>query len=400
MHRLAARWGCLLAIAASWLPAQQLFQSAPGRELLFQPSDRAVLAAGKDRNDLPCRVIPQNPHLGFDLKFTAGYVVQLPAAAISGGDDDLRVLFRVTPTAGPDREASYFRQSFGVPAARSEGRGPATFPGRFVVGPGQYEVDWLMRNRAGQVCSAHWKASARYPAAVSALAAATRPNSVAPFAESMFAEAAPVVRASDRQGGLHVSLLVNLSPLERDRFKLSDHELDCVVGMLRSLHAEPSLGLFSLTAFNAYDRRLVYSVRGQPRLDFEALGEAIEMAPAGVVDVEALADPGGEQRFLAEMISGAMVPAPRRPDAVIIVGPKLDREARLAEGALSLSARPAVLHQFAFHRYRQSYPWMGAIESALKPHGLVVSSVSRAQDFARALADLMQTLQGGPPSQE
>lgn len=387
-------WGLPIAFAAASLPAQHLFDAAPGRALRFQPSDRAVLAGDQDRKDLPCRVTPQEPHLGFDLKFTAGYVVQVQADSVAAGGDDLRVLFRVRPVSGPDRKPAFFRQTFPVAAASAEGGGRATFPGRFVVGPGQYEVDWLMRNRAGQVCSAHWTATARLPPAVAGLAAAAPPNHIAPFSESTFAEAPPVARASDRNGGLHISLLLNVAPLERDRFRLSGHEVECIVGMLRSLHAEPRLGLFSLIAFNLYDRQLVYEVRGQPRLDFQSLGDAIEESPGGVVEFDQLADPDGEQRFLEDVLTRALSAEPRAPDALVVIGQKVDREARLDEGQFRPSARPAVLHQFAFHRNPQSYPWTGAIEAALRPHGLVVSTISKAQDFGRALARLLSGFPG------
>ena len=388
VRTLGQACGLLLAIAAC-LPAQHLFDAAPGHALRFQPSDRAVLAGDGNRDDLPCRVTPQQPHLGFDLKFTTGYVVQLAADSVVRGGDELRVLFRVRPVSGPDRKPTYFRQSFRTPSGSSEGGGKASFPGRFVVGPGQYEIDWLMRNRSGRVCSSHWTASARLPPAMAGLAGAAPANHVAPFSVSTFAEAPPVARWATGADGLHVSLLVNLAPLERDRFKLSDHEVECVAGMLRSLHAEPRFAEFSLIAFNAYDRQLVYEVRNQPRLDFRALGDAIEATPAGVVDLEELADPDGERRFLAEVLARSLAPGPHAPDALVIMGPKVDREAGPGAGELTLPARPAVLHQFAFHRNPQSYPWSGAIEAFLQPHGLTVSTVSRAQEFARALASFL-----------
>ncbi len=389
MQRIWHQWAILALCAAGSLPAQEFFDSSPSRQLLFHPSDSAVLAAGDNRTDLDCRVQPQAPRLGFDLKFTVGYVIQVPAETVSSEGDDLRVLFRVQPIDDKGLEAVYFRQSFNLPPHRADAGGSATFPGRFVVGPGQYKIDWLMRNLQGRVCSSHWTATARMPPAAARLAAAAPANLILPYGDDTFAEEPPVARQTDSSKGLHVSLLVNLAPLDRNRFKLNDYELDSIVGMLRSLHREPSIGLFSLTAFNAYDRQVVYTVRQQTRLDFVALGEALDAVPAGTVDIDALTDLEGDQRFLAGLLFDTIGPTADPPDAVLIIGPKVDREASIEDVTLATSLPPGKLFSFSFNRNPHSYPWPGAIEAALKPLGLIVSTVTRPVDFSRALSQFL-----------
>ena len=199
-------------------------------------------------------------------------------------------------------------------------------------------------------------------------------------------------------GGLHVLMLVNLSPLERSRFKLSEYELDSLVGMLRSLHREPSIGLFSLTAFSAYDRRVVYEAKRQTRLDFPALGAAVGTAPVGVVEIDALADEDGEQRFLAGLINAALAPAADRPDAVVVLGLKVDRDAIIPKEMIDVAGAGSALFRFAFNRNPLSYPWPGAIEAALAPLGLTVYSITRPQDFTRAVAGLLDAIEGGQPA--
>ena len=377
------------------LPAQELFDAAPGSPLRFHPSDSAVLAGNENRNDFECRVEPQSPYLGFDLKFTAGYVVQVPARTVESAADSLRILFRVRPSGVTGAPAVYFRQSFDILHVAAEG-GTASFPGRFTVGPGQYDIDWLMRNRQGRVCSAHWTATAQMPARTADLAAAAPKNLIRPYREGTFADEPPVARATPASGGLHVALLVNIAPLDRNRFKLNSHEIESLVTMLRTLHREPSFGLFSLTAFHAYDRRLVYEAERQTRLDFAALGEAIEAVPAGVVGVEALADEDGDQQFLSALLNTAFDAGQERPDAIVIMGPKVDRDAAISPDLLQINARPKAIFQFSFNRNPHSYPWPGAIESALRPHGLVHSNVARPQDFSRALAGLLDAMGAAP----
>ena len=388
-------WAPLILAAACGLQAQVLFDASPGSPLRFHPSDRAVLAGDRNRSDFECQVEPQAPRLGFDLNFTAGYVVRVPARTVGTAGDSLRILFRVKPTGADRAPAVYFRQNFDIPHVTADS-GTAAFPGRFVVGPGQYEVDWLMRNRQGRVCSAHWKANAQMPARTALLAAAAPTNLIRPYREHTFADEPPVARATESPGGLHIALLVNLAPLDRGRFKLNAHEIESLVTMLRTLHREPSLGLFSLTAFHAYSRQAVYAVERQPGLDFAALGKAIESMSPGMVDLDALADEDGDEHFLSSLLNSTLDASRERPDAVVIMGPKIDRDAAISPELLNIAAQPGAIFQFSFDRNPRSYPWPGAIEAALRPYGLVHANVARPQDFSRALAGFLDAMGASP----
>lgn len=381
-------------LAPGGAPAQRLFDAAPGSPLRFHASDSAILSSEANRTDLGCRVEPQSPRLGFDLKYTAGYVVYVPAESVSPSGEHLRVLFRIRPVDSEPSEAVYFRQGFTLGADVAEGGGTATFAGRFVVGPGRYEIDWLMRNLQGRVCSAHWRIQAPTPGLAGRLAAAAPANLIAPYRVDTFDDEPPIVRSSDRNAGLHLSILVNLAPLERTRFRLSDYEIDSIMGMLRSLHREPSVGLFSLVAFHPYDRYIAYSTARQTRLDFIAVGEAIRTMPAGVVEVDALQEEDGDQEFLAGVLNDALAADPGPRDAIVFLGPKVDREARLPTGAIDVAAAPAPVFQLAFNRNPRSYPWQGAIEAALRPLGLKQFQVTRPQDFSRALENLLTAIAG------
>ena len=390
------------ALPAAWLlHAQQLVDAPPGQQVRFHATDSAVLAGSENRDDLDCRVEPLQPRLNFDLKYTAGYVVHLPAEAVVSSGESLRVLFRVQPNADEPSNPVYFRQTFDLAPGSSEGGGTALFQGRFFVGPGRYSVDWLMRNLQGRVCSSHWKLRAPKPGYEGRMAASAPPNLVAPYREDTFDEEPPVARSAGPSAGLHVRLLLNLAPLERNRFKLSEYEIDSIVGMLRSLHREPSLGMFSLTAFNPYDRQIVYSAERHTKLDFPAIGRAIETMEVGTVDVAELADSEGEQLFLAEVINKALAPEDDPPDAVVVLGPKVDREGRIPEEMLLVERASSPLFRIAFNVNPRSYPWPGALEMALQPFRLTVYGVTRPQDYTRAVASMLGVIEQnaayGPP---
>ncbi len=133
--------------------------SGPDGRVRLHTSDLAIFMAGDERDDLPCTVTPNEPVLGFDLQFHAGYEVSIPLREVAGRYDLLSILFRVTPESRPG-EPVHFTQRIRVPKIEDDARGAAYLHGTFDLGEGRYKVDWLMRDRAGRVCSSFWDAEA------------------------------------------------------------------------------------------------------------------------------------------------------------------------------------------------------------------------------------------------
>src|ERR1700691_3792152 len=105
--------GAVLLICA---PA---FGQAPvhgsGENIRIVNTDMAVLEMQEVRNDLPCSVTPRKPVLGFDLRFHAGYDVDVPLKELSGSENELTILFRVPPASHKD-DPTYFVQHIHVPS--------------------------------------------------------------------------------------------------------------------------------------------------------------------------------------------------------------------------------------------------------------------------------------------
>src|SRR5580658_9496650 len=82
-------------------------------------TDMAVLEMQEVRNDLPCSVTPRKAVLGFDLRFHAGYDVDVPLKELSGSENELTILFRVT-AAGHKDDPTYFVQHIHVPSLEED----------------------------------------------------------------------------------------------------------------------------------------------------------------------------------------------------------------------------------------------------------------------------------------
>src|SRR5687768_8034856 len=78
----------------------------------------------EERSGLPCTVSPIKPFLGFDMKFHAGYEVLVPLKELSGNEDLLTTVFRVTHENKKD-EPVYFSARMTVPAIEPDAKGNA-----------------------------------------------------------------------------------------------------------------------------------------------------------------------------------------------------------------------------------------------------------------------------------
>src|SRR6476620_1045886 len=153
----------VLLLACVTLPAQTLIQgSGPGSTVRIFNTDAAVLESQDVRKDLPCTVTPVKPALGFDLKFHAGYEVNVPLRDLAGSENSLTMLFRITPDNHKD-DPVFFTQKYSVPTIEDNANGDAYLQGGFDVGEGKYHVDWLMRDRSERVCSFYWDVDANLP---------------------------------------------------------------------------------------------------------------------------------------------------------------------------------------------------------------------------------------------
>src|SRR5580693_2794648 len=100
---------CLLLLAAAARGQTILPGSGPGGEAHLFNTDSAVLESQDPRKDLPCTSTPVKPTLGFDLKFHSGYEVNVPLKELSGQQNLLTMIYRVTPAGHPD-EPVYMSQ--------------------------------------------------------------------------------------------------------------------------------------------------------------------------------------------------------------------------------------------------------------------------------------------------
>jgi hypothetical protein len=334
-------------------------------------------------------VTPSEPVLGFDLHFHAGYEVSMPLRELSGGQDLLSILFRVTPESRPG-EPVHFTQKIRVPKIEEDARGAAYLQGTFDLGEGRYKVDWLMRDRGGRVCSSFWEANAHLEGKDSGIALSIEPSVVRPAQLEQFTEEPPVIRTKD--ASLNVKVLVNFAPQSEHAATLQPLDTSALVSILRTISRETRIGKFSVVAFNLHEQRVLYKQSNADRIDFPALGESLDSLELGTVDLARLSDKDGETRFLADLMHQELGDEVK-PDALIVAGPKAMLRRNISEDDL------ASLGQLEYPIYYMNYnlnpfdmPWRDTIGTAVKHLNGREYTITQPRDLWRAVTEMVSKI--------
>ncbi len=362
--------------------------ASPGGAVRLFSSDAAILESQEVRKDFTCTVTPTKPSLGFDLKFHSGYEVSLPLKELAGSDNQLTMVFRVTPEGKPD-DPVYFSKHITVPVIAEDASGPAYLQGTFDVGEGKYHVDWLMRDRSERVCSFYWDIEAALPAKDKPMALDIATGAVQPADAELFRREAPVER-EQTDAPLNVKVVVNFAPQDSASATLQPLDTNALVSILRGIVRDPRVGRFSIVAFNMQEQRVIYRQEDSAQIDFPALGKALESVNLGTVDLGRLSQKHGDTEFLANLITQELRPEKEQPDAVIFAGPKVMLQEGLPQDALKqLADVKTPVFYMNYNLNPQSNPWRDAIGNAVHYLKGVEFTISRPRDVFFSWTEIM-----------
>ncbi len=366
--------------------------SGPHQRANIFNTDLAVLESGEQRKDLPCTVTPSKPTLGFDLKFHSGYQVTVPLKELAVKDNALSIVFRVAPDAHRD-EPVYFTQHLRVPPIEEDAKGDAYLQGAFDVGEGSYHVDWLMRDRSERICSSYWDSEANLGSKDRPMSLAIAPEVIQRAGGEEFTEEPPVQRAPI-DPPLNVKVLVNFAPQNSLSAALQPLDTTALVSILRTISRDPRIGKFSLVAFNMQEQKVIYRQDGASRIDFPALGTALNTLNLGTVDLKRLGDKHGDTDFLTSLVRKEMTPAPQdHPDALVFAGPKILLDTNPPEEALKdASDIDFPVFYMNYNLNPQAVPWKDAISHTVHFFRGYEYTISRPRDLWFAVSEMVSKI--------
>ena len=387
----ALSWVAAVVLAAPMAAQAPMVGAGPGGTVRIFNTDAAVLEMQEPRKDLPCTVVANKSVLGFDLKFHGGYEVTVPLKELSGSDNLLTIIFRVTSQTQKDSPV-YFSHRIQVPSIEDGAKGDAYLEGNFDLGEGVYHVDWLMRDRAERVCSNYWDMEAALTAKDRQINIAIGPGLVQGSEVEQFREEPPVERAQG-EAPLNVKILINFAPQNSHSAVLQPLDTNALVSILRSISREPHIGRFSIIAFNMQEQRIIWRQENAERIDFPALGKALDSLKLGTVDLRRLSDKHGETQFLTDLIGHEVGSPQQHPDALIFAGPKALLEQNVPEDSLKRVGEvdyPVFYMNYSLEP--QKTPWRDAIGHAVKFFKGTEYTISRPRDLWFAVSEMVSRI--------
>ncbi len=142
-------------------------------------------------------------------------------------------------------------------------------------------------------------------------------------------------------------------------------------------------------------KEVLFRRENVPQVDFPALGEALQQAHLGTIDVKSLRQEDSGIRFLGDLLEEEM--ARNRPDALIFVGPKTTVEYRV-ERALKEHGEPSCpVFYLNYNVDPDGNPWRDAIGSIVKLWKGVEYTITRPRDLFLAWNAVMSRISAGGP---
>jgi len=377
---------CLALLPFKCLSAQEIMAPTGGLVRLM-PSDAAILESTENRKDLPCTVVPDKPALGFDLKYHVGYEVSVAIRDLVGADNQLTMLFRVTPEN--QRDGIYFSQHFQVPTIDREEGGPAYLDGAFTVGEGKYHIDWLMRDRAERMCSFHWDSEANLPPRDKQMTLDIPAGTVQALDMEVFKQEPPVQR-EQKQAPLNVKVMMNFAPQDANGSALQPLDTRALLSIVRSIAREPRISKFSVVVYNMQQQKVVYRQDEVSQIDFPGLGQAVKSLRLGTVDLKHLVQKHSDTEFLTQLMTNEIKDPKDGLDALIFAGPKVMLDDGVsAETLKQLADVKYPVFYMNYNANPQANPWRDAIGNAVRVLKGAEYTISRPRDLFFAWTEIM-----------
>ena len=245
-----------------------------------------------------------------------------------------------------------------------------------------------MRDRAERVCTFYWDHEAALTGKDKQIAMVLPAGAVAQADGEDFRAEVPIERVPDSP--ISIKVLVNFAPQNPSSNALRPADTTALVSILRSLARHPNIAKFSLTAFNMQEQRVIYHQEGADKIDFPALGKAVNGVTLGTVNIKQLSQKHGDADFLADLIRTELGASGDRPDAVVFAGPKVMLDANPAKDAMIPGS--VVLFPVFYMNYNlnpNAVPWQDAISRAVKLFHGTEYTITRPRELWSSVAEMV-----------
>ena len=384
----------LLALAVVCL----LWSQAAAQVEPSQSSNRAGDAGSRQRlpaQDLPelkCQLYKRSPILDFEFRFVAPFRVDIPFWRLVGGGRRLTITPLIRPVSIENAKPVRYRDVYVLPKEVPRGtRGNLELTGSFALGEGDYEIEWRLRDEAGRSCRVSWQVKTKLSRRDRNINMTLNQGEVARSAVYLFRRE-PLVERGPAQ--LRVKLLLNLDVPNRRRARVRLMRYVPMISGLRMMSRHPDLAEFEVVAFSVEEQEVLHRGGLSERIDFPALGKAIESLTPATVEFKNL-QRGSDLEFLDTLMAEELNDI-EGVDALIFVG---------ADDRYGKRVSPETIDQLrkkqipAFHFNSTLFLWRGAIGNLVRALDGKEYRVRQPHELATAVQKLVAEILEQRPQQ-
>jgi hypothetical protein len=337
--------------------------------------------------ELECKVTPIKPLLNYSFRFQTGYLVRMPIRNYQGKAQRLLTFFRVTPR-DKEREPSYFLSFAQLP------KGPGSnvtieFGGGYVVGEGEYRVDWVLADESGRVCTKNWSIRAKLGRKERGIRPGMAAGAVEDISLRRWTRASGGAR--DEQGH-RVTVLLNASPLSLRQLRLGGYDRALLLSSLASMLERLPLRSVRLVAFNLDQQREIYRREDFASTDFGRLSRTLGELELALVDYEVLKNRRGHVKLVLDLIAESL--EKDRPDAVVFLGPQPRSFDKINKSLLpERSPGDPPLYYVQLRPYSAAANFPDTVMNAVDRMNGKTFQVYSPGDFAEAIKEISKTLE-------
>ena len=325
-------------------------------QVLVSPNRNQRIAKSFEQHEsdkpLRCEVTPIKPTLNYGFRFQAGYVVRIPLTQYFGTGNRLTVLSRVTPKNG---KSAYFAQSMSLPPIPDDAPNKKDqiieTGGNFLMGEGQYEVEWMLADNSGRVCRKKWTATAELKGENRNIKAAIPRSAITDLSLRGVPKSTGEDARDEDARKLRLTVMVHATPMSPRRAQLRPSDEAMLLGTLSALLSRVPAVSVRLVVFNLEQHKEIFRRDKFRFTDLEEVSDALRKIDLGSVDYSVLKDRKGHLDLLANLINAEQTENPA--DAVVFLGPMARHLDKVP--AESIEKPPGALPRFFYFRFESFF---------------------------------------------
>lgn len=354
-----------------------------------------VLQAGIHGDALKCSVKRVDPFLDFAFRFETGYVLSCPVKDFDGLNSSVISYLRITPEGQPP---VFLANGYRLPAIPPELakqvnikklRNKFEMSGAFVLGQGQFRVDFLAVDNLSRIYQTHWTLKAK-PGGRDQNVPLAIPNNTA----SAFPDYSWNGKACDtHRAGSRLTVLLDAAPMYPNASKLYAWDRAFLLGALSSLLRGTPAESVRLIAFNLDQQRIIFRQDHFDSGGFRKLTRALQTMELRTVSYKTLQHKNGWAELLARLVN-EQITGPHPPDSVIFLGPT-NRISEKVPETMFLPRTPASPQFFYFEYFpfwRSGAEFADAIQHVTHACEGTTIKIHSPGEFAEAIKKVNERL--------